>query len=59
MKFWLINSLTARERHILEKTLKASFMQIMKDPIHCVKTNQINDLEVINKLFSLKEDNEE
>ena len=52
-------SLTARERHILEKTLKASFMQIMKDPIHCVKTNQINDLEVINKLFSLKEDNEE
>lgn len=30
-------SLTARERHILEKTLKASFMQIMKDPIHCVK----------------------
>lgn len=34
-------------------------MQIMKDPIHCVKTNQINDLEVINKLFSLKEDNEE
>ncbi|MFQ8705789.1 MAG: glutamyl-tRNA reductase [Thomasclavelia sp.] len=49
-------SLTARERHILEKTLKASFMQIMKDPIHCVKTNQINDIEVINKLFSLKEE---
>lgn len=56
----LINkvSLTTREKCILEKTLKASFMQIMKDPIHCVKTNQINDIEVINKLFSLKEEKE-
>lgn len=56
----LINkvSLTTREKRILEKTLKASFMQIMKDPIHCVKTNQINDIEVINKLFSLKEEKE-
>ncbi|WP_455683103.1 glutamyl-tRNA reductase [Thomasclavelia sp.] len=51
-------SLNPRESQILKKTLTAAFMQIMKDPIHCVKTNQINDIEVINKLFSLKEEKE-
>lgn len=48
-------NLTAREQYILQKTLKASFLQMMKDPIHYMKTKEIDQKEIIHQLFDIKE----
>lgn len=47
--------LSTKEKYILEKTLKASFLQMIREPIHCIKNNEINDFNIIHQLFDIKE----
>lgn len=47
--------LNSKDEYVLKKTLRAAFLQVMKEPIHCVKNGQIDDLSVIHELFDIKE----
>lgn len=49
-------SLSKKDEYVLEKTLRAAFMQVMKEPIHFIKNGQIDDVAIIHKLFDIKED---
>lgn len=49
-------SLSKKDEYVLEKTLRAAFMQVMKEPIHFIKNGQIDDIAIIHKLFDIKED---
>lgn len=49
-------NLSQKEQYILQKTLKASFLQMIREPIHCMKTNQIDDLSIIHQIFGMKEE---
>lgn len=49
-------TLSSKDEFILQKTLQAAFMQLMKDPIHFIKNGQIDDVAIIHKLFAIKEE---
>ena len=54
----LINKLdlSQREQYILQKTLKASFLQMIREPIHYIKTKEIENVDIIHQLFDIKEE---